>query len=59
METVTTFRYQTEEEYVKAMTALIKSQNEILLEPDDACDKEYEALAEEYIMFCDAKENGD
>ena len=47
MET-TNFRFQTAEEYLRAMTNLIQAQQE--LETDS--DKEYEELAEEYILFC-------
>jgi len=61
METTTEqqFRFTNRKDYETAMTKLITSRKGVRLERRDARDKEYEALAEEYIMFCDAKENGD
>ena len=45
------FRFQTEEQYQQAMIEMIKSR---IVYSDD---EEYEELAEEFIAFCDAKEN--
>lgn len=48
------FRFETREEYEREMTAIITRSVSSSHVIDDA---EYEELAEEFIMFCDEKED--
>ena len=56
MEASRKFRFQTDSQYKQAMIDLIKSRDlsDIISDHDD---EEYEELAEEFIAFCDAKED--
>ena len=54
MEEPRKFRFETREEYERAMTMIITRH---VLSPYETADAEYEELAEEFIAFCDDKED--
>ncbi len=48
-----TFRFSNKEQYVEALVKLARADNL------DEIEEEYESLAEEYLRFCEQKEDGE